>query len=112
MTCILASYNETSEPWRRRGQGFLAAFSVFPVVANDVSTLCLCEWIAGPLDGHIEPRSQGVKHRYLMEVVNTGIFEHCYLSEIPGGPGVDRVRLFHTEVVIHDDPSGGADPGA
>ena len=75
-----------------------------------MSTLVVCEWIAGPLDGHVEPRSQGTKHRYLMEVIDTGIFEHCYLSEIPVGPGVDRVRMFHTEVV-KNDTSGGEDPG-
>ena len=74
-----------------------------------MSTLVVCEWIAGPLDGHVEPRSQGTKHRYLMEVIDTGIFEHCYLSEIPVGPGVDRVRLFHTEVV-KNDTGGGEDP--
>lgn len=64
---------------------------------------CLVEWIGGPLDGHCESREQGVKHRFLMEVIDTGIFEHCYLSEIPVGPGVDEVRLFHTEVVQTDE---------
>ena len=55
------------------------------------------------MDGHCESREQGIKHRFLMEVIDTGIFEHCYLSEIPVGPGVDTVKLFHTEVVQTDE---------
>ena len=68
---------------------------------------CHIEWIGGPLDGHCESREQGVKHRFLMEIVHTGIFEHCYLSEIPVGPGVDKVRIFHTEVVQTDESGSG-----
>ena len=63
---------------------------------------CLLEWIGGPLDGFRMSREMGIKHRYLMEVIDTGIFEHCYISEIPVGPGVDRVRLFHTEVIQNE----------
>tara|TARA_Y100000593_G_scaffold51931_1_gene97595 strand:- start:224 stop:448 length:225 start_codon:yes stop_codon:yes gene_type:complete len=63
-------------------------------------------WIGGPLDGHVEERSQGVKHVYVMEVVDTGIFEHCYLSDKPVGPGVDEARLYHTEVVKNECGTG------